>query len=255
MKIFQSVILFVAVGCCGCSNRVARELEQARSKLQTAETELRQQEECLNALQAKYDETSISLAKVNLRLTQAREAMAEYAKQISVLKSVQSEQENRQGLIDSVPASFDGKAFTFPKLVSPTGVILLTNAEYQKIHGRKLVFKSGLNLEAFDVDALHSGVLLRLGIDSALAKENQSRLDKAKDLWYANIAQNAAAARQSQTEWQASWVAQQAKLAAEQAKQRELDHQQRFEEDLRQQQADSDRIRAKAMMIQSLRQL
>jgi hypothetical protein len=75
------------------------------------------------------------------------------------------------------PASAVPVPVIFDQLLSASNSVLMTNAEFRQSFGRKLVFKSGLDLQSFDIGQLHPSVLKRLGLDPAGLAAAQKKLD------------------------------------------------------------------------------
>ncbi len=128
----------------------------------------------------------------------------------------------------------------------------MSNAEFRKPFGRKVVFKSGTDLASFDVDQLHPGVLLRLGIDSDKAKETQARMDAASKQWALASLASANAAAKNSADYAAQYQKHQEEIASKQAQDAETARQQAFQENIQQQEADAESMRARAAMIEAL---
>jgi hypothetical protein len=68
-------------------------------------------------------------------------------------------------------------AVMFPVLLSSTNSTLLSNAEFRRTFGSKVIFKSEDNLVGFEGRSLHSNVLQRLGLTVEKLEADQAALD------------------------------------------------------------------------------
>jgi regulator of protease activity HflC (stomatin/prohibitin superfamily) len=68
-------------------------------------------------------------------------------------------------------------AVVFPALLSSTNSTLLSNAEFRRTFGSKVIFKSQDNLVGFEARSLHSNVLQRLGLTVEKLEADQAALD------------------------------------------------------------------------------
>ncbi len=67
----------------------------------------------------------------------------------------------------------------FDKLLSTNSSVLMTNAEFRRMFGRKVIFKSGFLSDSFDIERLHPSVLVRLKLDVEKARADQLTLEEA----------------------------------------------------------------------------
>lgn len=97
----------------------------------------------------------------------------------------------------NVTAGRGQKTYIFPQLVNAKSDVVLTNAEFRLLAGRRLTFRVAEGLRAFDVDELHPGVLAYLDIDPGAVKQRydlQKQRDRIQQM--ANAAAKAEALRQ-----------------------------------------------------------
>lgn len=99
----------------------------------------------------------------------------------------------------NVTADRGQKTFVFPQLVNAKSDVVLTNAEFRLLAGRRLTFRAAAGLRAFDVDDLHPGVLAYLDIDPEVVKQNYE-LQKQRERIQQMM--NAAAKAQALREWE-----------------------------------------------------
>ena len=137
------------------------------------------------------------------------------------------------------------KTYTFSKLIAPDGHALAAEAEFRTQFGRRFVFRSGAGRPiAYDVDELHPGVLLHLGLDREAALAAQAEIDRqakvAEQKHRAQLAARAEAEKQA-AELRAKYAVEYAKLSEERRKVQ-------VEEQLKQQAADTERLKAEASM-------
>jgi len=154
-----------------------------------------------------------SLAQTNLPAAQS-EAARSTENPSPVAKTVGS---------NAAPAKVEGPII-FEKLLSTNNSVLMTNAEFKKPFGHKLIFTCTNNFHSdlFDIDILHPSVLERLKIDSDKAKEDQAKLDEAKQQLVAGynkqrqdlLQQQAAAAEKAKADAAAALQAQKDKAAS-----------------------------------------
>lgn len=106
----------------------------------------------------------------------------------------------------------------FNQIVSTNNTVLMTNAEFRKAFGRKIIFKSDLQLESFDYEKLHPAILEALKLTPDNIKTEQTKLDEKNRAWNAQNAEEAQKAAGAQAQY--AQQAQEAKAkAAEQAAQ------------------------------------
>ena len=74
----------------------------------------------------------------------------------------------------------------FEKLLSTNSSVLMTNAEFRRLFGRKVIFKSGFLSDSFDIERLHPSVLARLKLDVDKAKADQLTLEEANKKYLAD---------------------------------------------------------------------
>ena len=141
----------------------------------------------------------------------------------------------------------------FPKLMSSDGEVLLTNAEFRSVVGRKVIFRQRetRHLKAFDVSEIGSDARDVLKINVAEAIADQNKIDEEK----ANAAELRAAqvarVREQQRLRAIETAKRNAELAKLAAKRAEIAEQKRKEDelhrlDVQQRQADIDATRAEA---------
>lgn len=99
----------------------------------------------------------------------------------------------------NVTADRGQKTYVFPQLVNAKSDVVLTNAEFRTLAGRRLTFRVAEGPRAFDVDELHPGVLAYLDIDSGAIKQNYE-LQKQRERIQQMM--NAAAKAQALREWE-----------------------------------------------------
>jgi hypothetical protein len=142
-------------------------------------------------------------------------------------------------------AGKEQRIYTFAKLLAPAGNTLATDAEFRTQFGRRFVFRSGTNRPlAYDVDELHPGVLLHLGLNREAAMSAQSDIDRqaqmAEQRYRAELVARAEAEKKA--------AEQRAKLAVEYAKIAEERRKSQLEEQLKLQAAETERMKAEASM-------
>lgn len=143
------------------------------------------------------------------------------------------------------PAGKIRKVYTFPKLIGAGGNTLATDAEFRSQFGRRLIFRSGNGRPlAYDMEELHPGVLLHLGITKESAMRAQAGIDaqvaQAEKSYKAHLASKAEADRIA--------LEQRTKLAAEYAKIAEERRKAQVEEQLKTQAAETERMKAEASL-------
>ncbi len=173
------------------------------------------------------------------------QALAAEAKKTADLNQLKSEVPAPVVTTSLNPAGKEQKTYTFPKLMAPGGNPLATDAEFRSQFGRRFVFRSGNGRPlAYDVDELHPGILLHLGLnrDSALAA--QTEIDRQVQL----AEQNYRAQQAAKAEAEKKAATQRAKLAVEYAKIAEERRKAQVEENLQLQAAETERLKAEASM-------
>lgn len=95
-------------------------------------------------------------------------------------------------------------AVVFPRLLSCSNIVLMTDAEFRCTVGSKVFFQSGDDERGFEAETLDTNVLAKLGLSVDTLKEAQAKMDAQKHMaaaqyqqWLANQAkeQQAAAAQ------------------------------------------------------------
>jgi hypothetical protein len=130
-------------------------------------------------------------------------------------------------------------AYVFPQLKDAKGNVVLTNAEFGSLFGRRLAFRVAGGPRAFDVDELHPGVLAYLGIDPEATKQKYALQKQREQIQQMT---DAVARKQAFRQWEEHM----AKLAVEQAKaavEREKSAAYRTEQVRVLQQASNDRLK------------
>lgn len=135
--------------------------------------------------------------------------------------------------------------YTFPKLLAPGGNPLATDAEFRTQFGRRFVFRAGNGRPvAYDVDELHPGVLLHLGLSRESAITAQEEVDRqaqiAEQKYRAQLAARAEAEKKN-AELRAKMAVEYAKIAEEKRKSQQ-------DEQLQRQAAETERMKAEAAM-------
>lgn len=207
------------------------ESKASKAKLDDLTGVVESSKESIAALENKVSKLSGDLNKSAGELSAANEKIQAYA-----LAEQNRVADERKKYLESVPQpTFDGKIYFFPKVVGAHGETLATNAAFAYITGRRLVFRpENQSAIAVDVDNVHPLVLQYLGIDAAAAKSKQQQTDAA---W---AAKSQAERAQATLDYQAEEAKRMAdaNLAIEKQK-----------ADAAQQQAQADKQKADAMMI------
>lgn len=137
------------------------------------------------------------------------------------------------------------RTYTFAKLLAPGGNTLATEAEFRTQFGRRFVFRAGANRPlAYDVDELHPGVLLHLGLNREAALSAQSDIDRQAQL----AEQKYRAQLAARAEAEKKMAEQRAKMAVEYAKIAEERRKSQLDEQLKLQAAETERMKAEASM-------
>lgn len=232
------------------------QLKVSEAKLITAGEHIKTSGEALTAqqqssaqLQARVEQLSGSVVATTEMLASAKSQIAALSNRLAPFEASAEDRMTKQQLAKMQPVLKSGDVIIFPRLLSPSNNLLLENAEFRKTFGRKLIFKTGLSLATFDVDEVHPGALIQLGIDPEKLKGNQVALDKAD----ANFKAAMAAAAQMKLAQDGSFIEKQAAQNAAQAKIDEARRQRQAVEDRQQQVINNDRIRANAAMAEALR--
>ncbi|MGV3755310.1 MAG: hypothetical protein ACO1QS_08005 [Verrucomicrobiota bacterium] len=143
------------------------------------------------------------------------------------------------------PAGKEQRNYTFAKLLAPGGNTLATEAEFRTQFGRRFVFRAGANRPlAYDVDELHPGVLLHLGLNREAALSAQSDIDRQAQL----AEQKYRAQLAARAEAEKKMAEQRAKMAVEYAKIAEERRKSQLDEQLKLQAAETERMKAEASM-------
>ncbi|EEF60965.1 hypothetical protein Cflav_PD4134 [Pedosphaera parvula Ellin514] len=102
----------------------------------------------------------------------------------------------------------------FSRIVSTNNTVLMTNAEFRSAFGRKIIFKSDLQLESFDFAKLHPAILEALKLTPDNIKAEQAKLDEKNRAWNAQSADEAQKAAGAQAQYVQQTQDAQAKAAA-----------------------------------------
>jgi hypothetical protein len=246
-------IVVLLFGCSHDSQQTLKNLADAKQSNEQLMAQVTSQASEIADLKANLDTKTAALSKANIFIAQAKSLIADYQKQSEQKQQAQAEAASREQLMAEVIAIRKGDAIVFPQLLSASGKVLMADAEFRKPFGRKVIFKNGDTLETFDVDELHPGVLLRLGIDASAAKANQVARDAAAARLKEALAAAGAANAQTRAATYARYAAEQEQAAKEQAIQDEANRRQQLIENQQQQTIDNDTMRAKAAMIDATR--
>lgn len=217
-------------------------LSDAGERLKSAQGASATLAESSAQFESKLNEASAALSASSKKLASANAQISDLTSRVAALEAPAEKAKSRQELAALQPVIKKGDAIIFPRLLSPSDKLLLENAEFRKTFGRKLIFKKELQLSTFDVDDIHPGALIQLGIDPDKLKSNQAALDKAD----ANFKAAMAAAAQMKLAQDGSFLDKQTAQNAAQAKIDEARRQRQAVEDRQQQALNNDRIRANA---------
>lgn len=133
------------------------------------------------------------------------------------------------------------------KLWSAQNICLMTNAEFRRAFGAKLIFKGPDGIEAFKFDALHPSVLKALKLEPNTLLAQQQEIDeRGRRLIDSYAAGVNAEMQRRQVAIDASEKAQ-----AEQDRRDAIAKRQQFEDSLRTQAVENERIKAQASLIQA----
>jgi hypothetical protein len=173
------------------------------------------------------------------------QALAAEAKKSADLNQLRSEVPAPIVTSSRNPAGKEQKTYTFPKLMAPGGNPLAADAEFRTQFGRRFVFRAGSGRPlAYDVDELHPGVLLHLGLNRDMALTAQTEIDRQAQL----AEQSYRAQQAAKAEAEKKAAAQRAKYAVEYAKIAEERRKAQVEEKLQLQAAETERLKAEASM-------
>lgn len=133
------------------------------------------------------------------------------------------------------------------RLYSMTNTCLMTNAEYRGSFGVKLMFKTGTHLEGYNFYDLSPSAILALKVDVNQLRQHQDKLDAENARW-----------RQNDAQWKAMFFSNSIKtMEAQQKAQAEYERQeailkrQAWEDALKAQAVENERIKAQAALIQA----
>lgn len=262
MKILAIISTVIAI-CLGVAavtehsklSHARQSLAVANQKAVETTTALAAESSQASDLQSNVVQMTQVMSDASAKLLKLRAENADYKRRLDVFEAIESQKSDRKQLADQVPIIHNGDLTIFPRLIGVNGNTLMLNAEFRSSLGRKLIFKKGLEMSTFDVDDLHPGVLIHLGLDAEKLKANQIAIERAnamsKSLSAAELSQKLSADQVA--------IDKQNKLNAEQARQDEYARENQVAESQRQQSLDSDRIHAnahataaKAMLINAL---
>lgn len=241
-----SSVLLIAVIALGIehsrSNRLSRAVASLDAAAKTQTSTLADQTANAAELQNKMGELAKALNNSTAQIASLKTSNSDLQRRLAPFERSEADKQNRQKLADQQPCIRSGKTVTFPRLLSVSGNALMLNAEFVSAIGRKLIFKTGLDRSGFDIDEIHPGALVQLGIDPDAAKESQAEIDSKKQAY--EMASLMAGQEHLNRVAKANEM-QQAQDAA-QAKIDEKNRQQRVRESLLQQSADAESKRAEA---------
>jgi hypothetical protein len=138
------------------------------------------------------------------------------------------------------------KLIGFKKVLGASGEMLGTDLIFSSVIGRTVTFRepSGIKRLSFDVDMVHPAILDQVGVDAALQKQ---RHEQEQQRFRQQMAADYTVALAEQKKWELRRVAE-AQARQAQEKQARIDRQQALQNQLQVYQAESDRLRAEAVM-------
>lgn len=173
------------------------------------------------------------------------QAQAAESKKVADLEQLKAAVSAPAITTNRTPSGKEQRTYTFAKLPAPAGNTLATDAEFRTQFGRRFVFRSGTGRPlAYDVDELHPGVLLHLGLNRETALAAQSDIDRQLQI----AEQNRRAQLAARAEAEKKAAVQRAKMAVEYAKIAEERRKSQHEEQLQLQAAETERLKAEASM-------
>lgn len=153
-----------------------------------ATSDTRQQ--TVELLQTKLDKMTEILTNSTARLRAAEESIRGF--ELAAEEARHKQEDTKRMLAEVPPPSVavergsngkETKVFTFAKLLDRSGNLVVADATFSGLYGRRLVFHSPnvpAGAVAFDVDDLHPAVLYHLSIDADAARTKQERMDIGK---------------------------------------------------------------------------
>jgi len=88
----------------------------------------------------------------------------------------------------TVAASAQTNAIIFPQLLSPSGTVLMTNAEFRVIYGNKIWFLNDVGYKSFNADDLNTNVLNALGTSADELDSKKAAADAAHQKYLTSAA-------------------------------------------------------------------
>jgi hypothetical protein len=241
MKTIITAALLVCLGVAtwgGIENHQSRQAAKAiaalRIQIEQSKLDSQSKDATISDLQAKMEQIVNVLTNSTAKLAQANGDAADLKRQVEDLKLSQSQRDEQAKMMAQVPAN---------EVWSKTGKVLLVDAQFVQVDGRRVIFKHGAGMfDSYDVDDLHPAVLARLHINPDQAKQRQITLNEKEAAFAANRQREI----QEMIVRQAQEKAEQDRIAAEQAKQDAINARQAWEDGLRATQANNDTMRARA---------
>ncbi|MEW6301831.1 MAG: hypothetical protein AB1705_00055 [Verrucomicrobiota bacterium] len=204
--------------------------------------------EMLTETTAKLNVTSARLADYKKHADQVAAEEAAAAKKEADLLAKKDEVPAPSITVTTDRSGRQTQTYVFPKLLGPGGQVLAAEAEFGSAYGRRFVFRrEGAAPLAFDVDELHPGVLLHLGLKPEAVKQAAAELEQKNRLQEAIYYQKLAARRAAEQKA----ASEQAKFQLELAKLQEESRKAQAEEALQLRAVENDRLRAEATIRQS----
>lgn len=231
-------LCIVTWGCLSFRSKgiLEKQVGQMRLQLEVSAAESKAQDETVAEFQTKLEQITEVLTNVIAQRSQAEAEADNFKNKLQDLQMSQPQKEDYAKLVAEVPTN---------EVWSKTGKVLLENADFVQLQGRRLVFKTGPGVfDNFDVDDVHPGVLARYHIDVDKAKAEQERIDQNQAAWAARSAQE----KQRIAQARAAEAAEQARISAEAAKEEAAAERQQFEDDLRATASYNDSVRSAAAM-------
>ncbi|MCD6052527.1 MAG: hypothetical protein K0Q55_3945 [Verrucomicrobia bacterium] len=229
-------------------DRIAmQQLQQAQA--QTAQKSVTEQMTRLQE-QLALATNDLTTAKLKVKAYEAKrqleaEAQAMETKKVADLTQLKAEVPLPKVAISQSTTGKEQRVYTFPKLTGKGGNTLATDAEFRMQFGRRFVFRAGSGQPvAYDVDELHPGVLLHLGLNREAALAAQQEIDRQAQI----AAQKHRAQLAARAEADKQAAEQRARLAVEFAKVAEERRKGQAEEQLKLQAAETERLKAEASM-------
>jgi hypothetical protein len=208
------VLSLLSVGLAAGLLITHRQNAELTRRLSTLENGLLTQSKTVADQNALLESAAAALAEVVATTKQKENASNQpaYETPVSSIPTKQAEEAVKAEIFPPTMSGDGGKkTFLFPSLINTKKEVLLTNAEFRTLAGRRVTFRVAGGVRAFDVDELHLGILAYLDIDPGAVKQNHElQKQRAMNAQMADAAARAQAARQ--------WQEYAAKLQVEQEK-------------------------------------